>query len=420
MTVDIVFVQSFLLVSNEAKPSVQEKRTLPSRWSISWPACVRITFTLSCIGLAVMDTVDLIKFSHETEDESAPFLVNLVQMMWPRFFAARGAIVLWLFCCQLPQWRALRTFALNTMLRPLKHHRNAKQLAALRRFSVILFVISFGLHAPNVAFFWLSREGFLDVQRNASCYNVWFNCCVSRAAFIPLRTLLVDWSFILSQQVLISSLIFVWLAVKAMRSLRKEIIHEKINLTVAWSEVWSSRLPDRVGDWTLTYVNMSRFVGYFNACFGRILLVSVILDVLTVLGVFAKLLVAAPHYGELYSPVKWLRYVWVAVLFLAYATICYFPFILLHEEGWTLEKILRDFVWTVSGYGEKSLNTKQAAIPKDISAVAGDLKELSVIIERNPLTIEAGGIFGFSRTALVTIVTTVATTLLVAKEILTD
>ncbi|OWA52761.1 hypothetical protein BV898_17204 [Hypsibius exemplaris] len=232
MTGDIVFVQSFFLAANEATlPAVGTKPFFPARWYTSWRIFLLRMFTIACLGLAVMDTVDVVMYSLALQDEHTPFLIHLVQLLWARFIAARAAMIIWLFSSHIIQWRALRAFVSSKIAPPLNQH-NVK----------------------------------------------------------------------------------------------------------------------------------------------RILLVTVGMDVLTALGVCAKLL-AAPQSGEIFSPIRWLRYAWVAVTFLIYATICYMPLIWLHEEGMSLQKILRDFVWIMSGYGEQS-------------------------------------------THVITIMTTVVTTLLVTREIL--
>ncbi|OWA52759.1 hypothetical protein BV898_17202 [Hypsibius exemplaris] len=434
MSDDIVFVQSFLLGANDAPPA-STKETVPTRWYRY--KCLRnyfrIAFIGASLGLAVADFVDVITFSlgasGDTGDAAQPFVISLGQLLWRSFFAARGVTVLVLFSYRLPQWRALRAFALNKTRLQLNLC-NAKVLTSFRHLSMLLFVISFSAHVSTMALFWLSLEGFLDgpinwggnisgaavLENSTSCYYMWFDRCVGRNTYVPLWTLLIDCPFILSQQVLISGLIFVWLAVKAMRSLRKEVAIEKVNLTVAWSDTGSNLLPDMIRNWTLTYVNMARFVEYFNELFGRILLVSVGLDVMTVLGVCARI-IAVPERTEAF-PLKNLRYGWDAVLFLAYATICYMPCIILHEESRKLNGTLRDFVWTAHGFGEQTIQANKEPSSKDASAVLKQIMTFSRIVEKSPLTIEVGGLFNFSRTSLVTILTSVVTTLLLTKEIL--
>ncbi|OQV13734.1 hypothetical protein BV898_12049 [Hypsibius exemplaris] len=414
MASDIAHVQAFLLAANEAtSPANTGNKTLTSRWYNGLLTLVRITFTLGSISIAVIDCADIIMISLESVNENTPFVISMVQMFWVTFYESRSASVLALFTwCHLARWRALRTFVRAKMMEPL-NHRNAKQSSDIRRLSWMLFLISFGLRASNMAFSWLQTEGLLEDPKNfslnlTSCYS-WFDRCVSRETFILVETFLVDWPFILSQQVLISGLIFVWIALKSMRKLRREVA---TNLTVTSSdEVPSS---ERIENWTLSYVNMSRFVQYFNGCFGRILLVSVGLDVLTVLGVCAKLLAS----GKTLSMMIWLRYAWVSVIFLSYATICYLPFILLHEESLKLDRILRDFAWTLNGHGEERSIVTKEEISADLTALQEKVNKLSLIVKENPLTIEAGGLFQFSRTSLVTIVTTVVTALLLTKEIL--
>ncbi|OWA55466.1 hypothetical protein BV898_19853 [Hypsibius exemplaris] len=401
MTEDIVFVQSFFLTANETPSLPDAKRICPSTFCNSWRNLIRVTFTLASLGLAVTDSVDVIMFSLGEEDVTkTPSVIALAHLLWRSFFTARGVIVLALFFCRLPQWRALRAFVVKKTLQPLGH-RSAKQSTTFRRISLVLFIISLSLHASHSAFFWLSAEGLLEAPQtdnsslklNATSvcfYYSWFDRCIGRSIYASLWTLLVDWPFLLSQQILISGLIFVWSAVKTIRNLRKETVAEKNNLTVSWSQIGTRSLPDRIENWTLTYVNMSRFVEYFNDCFGGILLVSVVLDVLTAMAFFTRL-ISTPSAFDSLGFIKMFRYGWVGGVFLAYATICYLPFILLHEE------------------------VSKEPLSKE---VAEKLTALSCFVVKNPLTIEAGGLFNFSRALLVTVMTTVVTTLLLSKEIL--
>ncbi|OQV23408.1 hypothetical protein BV898_02852, partial [Hypsibius exemplaris] len=260
MAEDIVFAQSFLLFANEAKTATNAKQFCLSNLYNSLRTAVRITFPVVSLSLALMKMVDVFRFSLELDlaDNSTPFAINLVQMLWANFLVVRGPAVLWLFSWQLPQWRALRFFV-QTKIQPSLGDLscNADPSITGRRLSLILLAIGTGVHASYMALFWLNKESFFNdavVPSNSSvnltveadpCYALWMHRCIGRATFIPMQ-LLFDWALFLSQQVHISGILFVWWTVKAMRSLRKEITLAKVNQSVAWSDAAGpSPLADR-------------------------------------------------------------------------------------------------------------------------------------------------------------------------------
>ncbi|OWA52755.1 hypothetical protein BV898_17198 [Hypsibius exemplaris] len=87
MAEDIVFAQSFLLFAMRPKPQLMQKQFCLFNLYNSLRTAVRITFPVVSLVLALMKMVDVFRFSLELDlaDNSTPFAINLVQMLWANF-----------------------------------------------------------------------------------------------------------------------------------------------------------------------------------------------------------------------------------------------------------------------------------------------------------------------------------------------
>ncbi|OWA51937.1 hypothetical protein BV898_16397 [Hypsibius exemplaris] len=398
MAGDIIFVQSYLLApfgssSRELHPENREQ--LFSRIKIA----VSSVFLFACTGVVIMEAGGTTERAiSQAVTKNDPILITLIESLSNCAYPFRAILILSIFMSKRTAWRKLHDMAHKNVL---QLDPDTKAVRYLRRLSVILFAGTVGVHSVAITLSWMYQQDLNDIaqsrgevpghEASGRCY-VYFGYCLHSSVLILLWTLLADLPFLLSQQILLGGVIFIVKLVRIMKDLNREIKNEIDQLGERRCGVRSERVlwNARIRRWTTTYVACQRFVRQFNAFYQWILLISVGLDILAALGLGANLVAPAEGPQDKTTVV----YVTANCAFLAYATVLFIPFVQLYEE--------------------QAILTKHT--PVTVSAET--LCELSAIVQQNPLAIEAGGLFSFSRGYLVTVVSSVATLLIFIQEIL--
>ncbi|OWA51935.1 hypothetical protein BV898_16395 [Hypsibius exemplaris] len=386
-------------------------------------ATVCVLFLLSCAGASVLEISSTLQRSvlaplHNTSD---PFFVVLIQNMWNCSYSLRAVLVLALFASQPTAWHALHA-NIHTVFSHLETN-TERSTKYLRFLALLSFLLTFTVHSITVILSWFRQEGWLNrlnyfhyldlgTRNGTSCY-LYFDICISLTSSSTFWTVLVDVPFVLSQQVLLCALIFAVKLLMILKKLKAEISELTSDLEVSHEISRWKTFHAQVKKWTRVYVTCQRFLYQFNSFFGRILLLSVTLDVFTTLGLGANLV--APAKGTT-SLVTSGYYVFLCGIYLSYATLLFIPFVLVHEESKEIDRHLRVLSWTIEGHFMK--HTDEDWEFNRTKNVEFSLDKLVAIVQTNTLTVEAGGLFTFSKSLLVTTLATVATLLVVTQEIL--
>ncbi|OWA51933.1 hypothetical protein BV898_16393 [Hypsibius exemplaris] len=173
--------------------------------------------------------------------------------------------------------------------------------------------------------------------------------CFSMTEILAIWVPFVDVPFVLSQQVLICSVIFAVVLTKVLRRMNAEIEVE----IGSWGTEFAGsnarharrgceRLQEECQKWAFLYVDCQNFVSKFNAFFGGIVLVSVAMDFLSALGNGANILA-----GSRASVGLIVTCTGLSLLFLSYTTVLFIPFVLVCEESTKMDGLVHQLLWTV-------------------------------------------------------------------------
>ncbi|OWA51936.1 hypothetical protein BV898_16396 [Hypsibius exemplaris] len=427
MAEDITFVQSFLLAPflsscPEGKTSRVKKflRHVQNTFSIA--------FLCATAGLVMVEMSATLgrSIASRSITTADPMLITLVKNLWNCSYPIRAILILGIFKWKQSDWRNLHQTA-HRCLGELDPSRE-KSGRRLGRWSVVLFVVTFVALFVPVALIWQHRPSpatnaslHRDSEGHAKghgCEFTYFGYCIPFAVLLALWTSFADLPFLLSQQVLLAGIIFAMRVVRILKGVDRDVRHE-IERLGSLRHCDTVLRVERVKMWTRTFVVCQLFLRQFNAFYEWILLLSVGLDILAALGLGAKILNPAKGPADTTAA---LYLALVCFAFLAYATVFFIPFVQIGEESGKIDRSLRELIWIVKGHYSKHNEDEEHEVLRDQHSrqakSAEALSELSAIIQQNPLAVEAGGLFSFSRRYLVTVVSSVATLLLVAQEVL--
>ncbi|OQV16558.1 hypothetical protein BV898_09233 [Hypsibius exemplaris] len=247
--------------------------------------------------------------------------------------------------------------------------------------------------------------------------------------------------FILSQQVIVCGIVYVLCLLTVLQSVTRNLQGELANWLKGTNVEPRSRDDDlsrRVKHWMCVYMDGQTCLHQLNGFFGWIFLAAVGLDFAMALGSGADLLISKSA-SRAAAPA---RDAWTACLFLTYTTVLYLPCVLLLEERSKLIILLRHLLWgikrrtiTLAEVAAEHENARILSVlptfchakkepeisqghPLNHCTAVAELQNFSLLVQQNDFSVEAGGLFVFSRSYLVTIVTTLATLLLIAQEVL--
>ncbi|OQV24170.1 hypothetical protein BV898_02120 [Hypsibius exemplaris] len=386
-------------------------------------------------------------------------IVELVKYFVYVFYPARGFIVLLLFILQ-HRWSSWcqvsgKIQRLLSDVFPDEASR-ARPVRKLKICSLMLTALTVSLHVTWVSVEWTKYEGLLlpaqvlnnysaSVPSNCSYKN--YDICFTTGQMVLLWVPAVDGLFIVSQQVLAlvvtSAVTLLFISEHLHLSINREIVRfhrqklplkcdrwelnrdrlnfitttleRKLTASSSSPRQWTE-LSRQVKRWTWMYTETFLVLEHLKDSFGWILLVSVSLDVMTALGVGTTLITSNKA-----SPYFVLYHVCSAGLFLSYATLLFLPLVFLHEKCQRIERALTQLHWKIKGYSSPELDQmeEECSFRHDSRSKAADsIEELTEIVKGSILVVKAGGLCSFTRSFPVTIVTTVFTILLLARELL--
>ncbi|OWA51932.1 hypothetical protein BV898_16392 [Hypsibius exemplaris] len=434
---DILSPQSWLLKVTGYEPSTAKSRYLHNYPKLAAslraiPAMLSSVYLFIATIAAVWVFVDLAwspAAAHHTND---PTIITLVQNLVASVYPIRGAVVLLIFVVKRSAWTEVRQ-KIHILIKLTAPAKNA-QTSRLRFLSPALVIATFSSHILFTTLMWVTRDKRFnragtqfhpDRERGVCFVDICFRQRDILFAWVPL----VDVPFVLSQQVLLCSVLFAVYLVKLLKLISRDIQSEfEAQLKVTSG---SGNLSGNVERWTFVYVECQRFMCAFNALFGWIWFVSVVLDFSTVLGCGSNILAGETSLDNDLTAV----FVWMAVPGTLYITVLFLPFVLVNEEAKNMDVSLRHLLWIVKrnirhcqveGPTETRItfsDTKSDIYKGDYewacpARLTDDLEQLTELVHENPLAMEAGGLYTFTRSFLVAVITTLATLLVLAQEIL--
>ena len=265
-------------------------------------------------------------------DGKRPFIVALVDILFDCFYTARAIIIMTIFYSNRGTWVLLYSNANQLLDRFLS---DKTTLQTLRRLSGLLFTVTFLCHALWVSLQWTNSEALIQIGLNSTASDYqFFDFSITAKQYVSFWSL-IDILFVLSQQVIMSSVILAVMLVKVLELLEAEIqaeIHNHIDRSN--HRVLSDFWPDfgrKIRFWPCAYTESCKLLQQFNDFFSMILFTSVGLDVMSALAFSMSILttdIKGPY------PKSYLAYqIFNVGLFLSYTTIFLSPFIVLYEKA---------------------------------------------------------------------------------------
>ena len=265
-----------------------------------------------------------------------PLIIRIFNELQFCLFPVRAVMVLTIFLLKQSEWQELHTNLRNFVRDPgvFYQDNHAKVIRKLRLISWVLFAVTLALHCM---FFCFQRyissinhsPSNLGVNFDHYCYLfVCFNIIENTIVWV----LTIFPAFFLSQQVLLTSAIFSTALLQALRLLEEDILQEITNtrllLIGTGKKNWTLTFGEKVRLWTTTYKTAQQLLDQMNRVFSWILVASVTSDISTALGLGTELI--QPK-GQILDIVAGYSVVSCA-LFIAYATLFFLPFALLHDK----------------------------------------------------------------------------------------
>ena len=350
---EIAVVQLFLLrafgfipYSFNHKPSFISSRESTRQWRSFWIFLQKLIsrgliLATTCqllmeisTDVASSITVDRYDADIKSKNHEDPFIIRIISDLQYCFYPVRTVLILVLFLTKQSTWIELHQSVQNF----IRFDDRGKIVRQMRLLSIVLSILTFLLHYTFVACQKMTSFNRRKQAHGPSfsvfdrdyCYN--WGICLNFIENILFQGFTLYPAFFLSQQVLIYAVIFSVVILQEMKSLADDIRNEKIRANVALSQMgmmlWSVTLQRRVMQWTEKYISAQKLIDQLNETFTWILLISVSFDVLTALGLGAE--VIQPHARLLPGQVAY-NFVNSAV-FVAYATLLFLPFALLHDQ----------------------------------------------------------------------------------------
>ncbi|OWA50492.1 hypothetical protein BV898_15005 [Hypsibius exemplaris] len=367
----------------------------------------------------------------QTNNENIPIIVHLLEHLDYCFYPIRAFSIMLAFIIQNRRspWCQLssKMQRLFSQLFTEKEGQESLPRAIIRKvqtFCLLFTAITFALHLSWCCLEWSKYEGLLPIytiHNNSglsSCSYNYYNICLTSAEMMLLWVPAVDGSFVVSQQVLALPVITSIFLLYVLHHLQTRIEGETVMFMVGGCALQWNQLYRQVKRWTWIYTETFGLLRQFNAFFGWILFFSVGFDVLTALGIGTIIITS-----EETSPYFVLYNVFNAGLFLSYATLLFLPFVLLHEKSKKVDEALTQLLWKVKGHS--SLDIQDLPMENECSFrydprryAVNTLEGLTLLVQGNVFLVQAGGLCSFTRSFLVTIITTVLTVLLLARELL--
>ena len=269
-----------------------------------------------------------------------PFLIRIISELQYCFYPLRAVLVLTLFLINHDGWTELYT-NMNSFLESCQlfsRSIRAKLSRRLKILSLTLVIVTVLSHGVFVSLpWWSDLTGRIDPRGVAYTAFIRDNCyelpaslraCFNFVEVILLWGLSAEPTFILSQQVLISAVIFALLLLQALRAMEGEIKREICHIAEVVREDSDTDIQSKVALWMATYMAAQKLLDKLNETFSWILMSSVGCDVIVSLSLGAKLI--QPHSER--STTLLIYFAASCGLFMSYATLLFLPFVLLHDK----------------------------------------------------------------------------------------
>ena len=275
----------------------------------------------------------------EGKNADDPFIVRIISDLQYCFYPMRAVLVLMIFVASQSKWKDLQK-NIHDFIRSNKLFSETTQQKLVQQIktgSFLLFLVTLVVHVTFVLFqsgvTFIEKHQFhnpsYSVTERDYCYLVF---CFNFIEYIGVWCMTAVPAFFLSQQVIISAVIFAFILLQTLRMLEKEIQdevdHALSELNSIGMESWSSRLYRKVIRWTRMYTAAQKMLDSLNDMFTWILLVSIGCDLLTAISLGLKLI--QPHANL--SMIKAMYIIAGCALFIAYTTLQFLPFALLHQR----------------------------------------------------------------------------------------
>ncbi|OWA51934.1 hypothetical protein BV898_16394 [Hypsibius exemplaris] len=432
MTFDIIPAQSVILTAcGYANPALIKTTWLASKSKLSKAItaiqlAALITYLLALTAMDAWifsDLINRLSGFNQLYNAEDPLIIRVVTWVWNATIAIRPLVILIIFATKRPHWKHLHR-TVNMFAAVVYPDR--KIARKVGRFSLVLLLVTFVAHVGYSTISWSDANGAFPPHEHR--YNFcYFEICFTLKEIVPIWIISTDLPFILSQQVLVIGLAIAVTLLKGLQGVSYDIRAE----TTKWLKEKSNDgkqeelLCEKICKWTFVYVKGQIVLRQLNEFFGWILLVSVGFDFVTALGVSGYVMTSERPLSRLSTTLN----AGIAVLFLAYATVFFVPFVMLLEKSKEVDVLLRHLTWTVkrwtihpgdslencSKHSDLSLKSRQISSKLRLEH---SLNELSELVQQNAFAVEAGGLFVFTRSYLVTVVSSIATLLLIAQEMM--